>query len=108
MKRTILISLVAIGILYATEHNNNVEYEHALKSASSVEGVSEDMSKMKAMGKCGADQKRYTPPSTTKEDKNTSLLPVEYEHALKSASSDEGVEEDMSKMKAMGKCGGSM
>jgi methylthioribose-1-phosphate isomerase len=105
MKRTILISLIAVGIIYATEQSSTVEYEHALKSTASVEAAVEDMSKMKAMGKCGADQKAGKSTIATKET-NGSTVSVDYEHALKSSSSQEGVSEDMSKMKAMGKCGG--
>jgi len=105
MKRILLTSLIVAGVLYATEANTPVEYEHALKSASSVESVAEDMSEMKAMGKCGADQKAHKKIPTSHKDGNGSALPVEYEHALKSASSDEAIAEDMSKMKAMGKCG---
>ena len=80
-----------------------MELEHAVKTAPSDESVSEDMSKMKAMGKCGADQKtsQHTHTETT-----PSKADLELEHAIKTASSDEGVSEDMSKMKAMGKCGG--
>jgi len=104
MKRTILISLIAVGLIYATEQNSTVEYEHALKSTTSVESPVEDMSKMKAMGKCGADQKAGK-HSTTTEETNGSAVPIEYEHELKSASSDEATSGNMSKMKAMGKCG---
>ena len=105
MKIITLVSLVTLSLIYATAQNSSsLEYEHALKSASSDEGVAEDMSKMKAMGKCGAEQKIDKP--MMKKENNSSSKNLEYEHALKSASSDEGVAEDMSKMKAMGKCGG--
>ena len=60
------------------------------------------MSKMKAMGKCGGDQKAEK-HAHVKSEPSTSAL--ELEHALKTAPSDESPEEDMSKMKAMGKCG---
>jgi len=108
MKTTLLISLVTLSLIYATAQSDSssLEYEHALKSASSEEGQAEDMSKMKAMGKCGADQKSHKPSSVIKEEKSDSPKSLEYEHALKSVSSEEGQAEDMSKMKAMGKCGG--
>jgi len=107
MKTTLLISLVTLSLIYATAQSDSssLEYEHALKSASSEEGQAEDMSKMKAMGKCGADQKSHKPSSVIKEEKSDSPKSLEYEHALKSVSSEEGQAEDMSKMKAMGKCG---
>ena len=105
MKRILLTSLIVAGVLYATESNTAVEYEHALKSASSVEAVAEDMSEMKAMGKCGVDQKAHKKVSTSHKDGNGSALPIEYEHALKSKTSEESPVEDMLKMKAMGKCG---
>ena len=103
MKKTLLVSLIVAGVLYATESNTAVEYEHALKSASSVEAVAEDMSEMKAMGKCGADQK--ADKATTHSNATSATVPVEYEHALKSTTSVEAPTEDMSKMKAEGKCG---
>jgi hypothetical protein len=107
MKTITLVSLVTLSLIYATAETKidvAMEYEHALKSASSVESMPEDMSKMKAMGKCGADQKANK-PVVKKEANSSSTVTVEYEHALKSPSSEESPLEDMSKMKAMGKCG---
>jgi len=105
MKRITLVSLVTLSLIYATAETKTdvaMEYEHQLKSASSDESVSEDMSKMKAMGKCGAEQMgKYTHPTKSMPSKAN----IEFEHAIKTASSDESVSEDMSKMKAMGKCG---
>ena len=104
MKKLLVITLLTATtslLLYANEAST--ELEHAIKTAPSAESVSEDMSKMKAMGKCGGDQKMgkhaHTKTTPSKAD-------LELEHAVKTASSDEGVSEDMSKMKAMGKCGG--
>ena len=104
MKKIILASVLAFGFVYANEAAT--ELEHANKTATSAEAVSGDMSKMKAAGKCGADQKAMdkskmkAKPSAVKKGE----AEVELEHATKSASSDEGVAEDMSKMKAAGKC----
>jgi len=103
MKRILLTTMVTATLIYAGDAA--MELEHAIKTAPSVESPTEDMSAMKAMGKCGADQK-VSKASSKKLDSNDSSVPIEYEHALKSSSSIEGVGEDMSKMKAMGKCGG--
>ena len=102
MKKTILASIFAFTLIYATD--SAIELEHAIKTPSSSESPKEDMSKMKAMGKCGADQKAkmihtHNPSKANKAD-------VELEHAIKTAPSVESPKEDMSKMKAMGKCGG--
>ena len=101
MKKIITTTLITASVLlYANEAST--ELEHAIKTAPSAESVSEDMSKMKAMGKCGGDQKmsKDAPIETTPSEAD-----LELEHAVKTAPSDESVSEDMSKMKAMGKCG---
>ena len=104
MKKIILASVLAFGFAYASEAAT--ELEHANKTATSAESTSADMSKMKAAGKCGADQKGMdkskmkAKPSEVKPTKSE----MELEHANKTASSEEGVSEDMSKMKAAGKC----
>ena len=105
MKTITLISLVTLSLIYATAQNSNdLEYEHQLKSPSSVESPLEDMSEMKAMGKCGADQKGSKP--TTHHDPLAGVeASSELEHAVKTPPSEESPAEDMSKMKAMGKCG---
>jgi predicted HD phosphohydrolase len=104
MKKIILASVLAFGFAYASEAAT--ELEHANKPATSAESTSADMSKMKAAGKCGADQKgmdkskmKAKPSKTTKGKAATEL-----EHANKTASSVEGVEGKMKKMKAAGKC----
>ena len=101
MKKIITTTLITASVLlYANEAST--ELEHAIKTAPSDESISEDMSKMKAMGKCGGDQKmsQHTHTKT-----NQSKADLELEHAIKTAPSDESVSEDMSQMKAMGKCG---
>jgi len=114
MKTTALIGLVTLTLIYASAESSTstidtasdtlLEYEHQLKTPKSEEELPVDMSKMKAMGKCGADQKPYK-PSTTKIDEKPSETALEYEHQLKTPKSEEELPVDMSKMKAMGKCG---
>jgi hypothetical protein len=101
MKKVILASVLAFGFLYAADAQT--ELEHANKTAVSAEGQAGDMSKMKAAGKCNADQsgkikvKQQTEGTPGKAE-------TELEHAVKSQSSDEAPKQDMSKMKAAGKC----
>ena len=100
MKKLFLAGVLALSIVYAGE--SQVELEHAIKTASSLEDFGGNMSQMKAAGKCGADQhvkmdKKYP----TKVSKTT----IELEHALKSSSSEESPMVNMSQMKAAGKCG---
>ncbi len=100
MKKLILLSVLTLGILYANDAQT--ELEHAIKSPSGVESVAEDMSAMKAAGKCGAGQGTAKNRSA-KYVKSTA--DIELEHAIKSPSGTDGVSEDMSAMKAAGKCG---
>ncbi len=110
MKTLTLVSLVTLSLIYATAEVKtppnpaDLEYEHQLHSTTSVEDSVEDMSKMKAMGKCGADQKADKGDTAVKDVK-PSEAELEYEHNLHSTTSVEDSVEDMSKMKAMGKCG---
>jgi hypothetical protein len=111
MKTTALIGLVTLTLIYAsaetassTATQTALEYEHNLKTTTSVEDIPIDMSKMKAAGKCGADQKAYK-STMTNTDKKASETTLEYEHQLKTAKSEEELPVDMSKMKAAGKCG---
>ena len=57
---------------------------------------------MKAAGKCGAGQST-TGRTFKKSTKSTSN--VELEHAIKSSTGEESPGQDMSKMRAAGKCG---
>jgi hypothetical protein len=110
MKTTALIGLVTLALIYATAETNTpttdtlLDYEHRLHTTTSVEESPEDMSKMKAMGKCGADQKAHN-PKEKKSDTKMSEGMLDYEHRLHTTTSEEESPEDMSKMKAMGKCG---
>ena len=101
MKKILLISASVLTLIFA--NSSSIELEHAIKTLSSEESPKEDMSKMKAGGKCGADQKIM---KRGFEKSNNNKSSVELEHAIKTAPSDESPKEDMSKMKAQGKCGG--
>jgi hypothetical protein len=101
MKKILLISASVLTLIYA--NSSSIELEHAIKTASSEESPKENMSKMKAQGKCGADQKMIK-MDVKKSDNNQAS--IELEHAIKTSSSEESPKEDMSKMKAQGKCGG--
>ena len=100
MKKLILAGILAFSVVYANEAST--ELEHAIKTPSSIEGHGRDMSKMKAAGKCGANQK--TTHSKRVETKQNSAS-LTLEHANKTPSSVEGHGRDMSKMRAAGKCG---
>ncbi len=58
MKKLILSSILALGLgagfVYA-ENKAATELEHQIKTQVDTESVGEDMSKMKAAGKCSAD-----------------------------------------------------
>ncbi|MGB5964958.1 MAG: hypothetical protein WBF77_00740 [Sulfurimonadaceae bacterium] len=96
------ILVLGLSITAYAENEAQVELEHAIKTPSSLETPKEDMSKMKAAGKCGADQST----SKTKFEKSKqSNADLELEHQIKTPSSLEAPKEDMSKMKAAGKCG---
>ncbi len=101
MKKIILASILALGFVYA--NNAATELEHANKTPSSDEAFTQDMSKMKAAGKCGADQS-----TMKKKMKKNAVKPnsaaLELEHANKTPTSNEDFGKDMSKMKAAGKC----
>ena len=106
MKKVILASVLAFGFglgFAQAESSAAVELEHANKTAASAEGQAGDMSKMKAAGKCNADQSGKI--KVKKQMESTSgKAETELEHAVKSQSSDEAPKQDMSKMKAAGKC----
>jgi len=101
MKKVILASILALGFAYA--NNAATELEHANKTANGPDGVTGNMSKMKAAGKCGADQSAMKKNMKKKATKPNSAA-LELEHANKTPSSNEDFAKDMSKMKAAGKC----
>ena len=102
MKKLILASILSMGFVYANKAD--VELEHALKTAPSVESQAGDMSKMKAAGKCNADQSGKIKVKVNKPVKTPTKGEIELEHALKTATGDDSVDGDMKKMKAAGKC----
>ena len=102
MKKLILASILALGFAYANKAD--VELEHALKTAPSAESQAGDMSKMKAAGKCNADQSAKVKPKVKVKEHTPTKAEVELEHALKTPPSPESPPPDMSKMKAAGKC----
>lgn len=100
MKKLILAGILAFSVVYANEAST--ELEHAIKSPSNIEDTGRDMSKMKAAGKCGANQKTtHTKRTPTKQNKAS----LELEHAMKTQNGVDSPREDMSKMRAAGKCG---
>ena len=101
MKKVILASILALGFAYA--NNAATELEHANKTATGPDSFAGDMSKMKAAGKCGADQSAMKKNMKKKASKPNSAA-LELEHANKTPSSNEDFGKDMSKMKAAGKC----
>jgi len=109
MKKLIVASLLALGlsagVVYA-ENKAAVELEHANKTATGADGVSGDMSKMKAAGKCNADQSGKIKTKMKKKAHKPSKAELELEHANKLSTGDDGVAGDMGNMKAQGKCGG--
>jgi len=101
MKKVILASILALGFAYA--NNAATELEHANKTATGADSTAGDMSKMKAAGKCGADQSAMKKKMKKKAAKPNAAA-LELEHANKTPSSNEDFGKDMSKMKAAGKC----
>ena len=96
------ILVLGLSITAYAENAAQVELEHQIKTPSSIESPKQDMSAMKAAGKCGAGQSttRTTFKPTTK-----SKADVELEHQIKTPSNTESPRQDMSAMKAAGKCG---
>ena len=106
MKKLVLVSLLTLGLGVGVVYANQaaVELEHANKTATSIEGVSGDMSAMKAAGKCGADQMKKSKSMMKKKAHTPSKAELELEHANKLATSEDSVDGDMGDMKAQGKC----
>jgi hypothetical protein len=105
MKKLVLASLLALGLGSAAVYANQAatELEHANKTSTGVDGVSGDMSKMKAAGKCNADQS--TKKTVPKKERAKTKSELELEHANKLQDGVDGVAGDMGNMKAQGKCG---
>ena len=108
MKKLVLASLLALGLSagYAMAENKAaVELEHANKLSTGVDGVSGDMSKMKASGKCAAGQSAKKKESVKRKPHKPNKAELELEHANKLKTGTDGIAGDMGNMKAQGKCG---
>lgn len=108
MKKLVLAGLLALGLSagYAyAENKAAVELEHANKTANDSESVGGDMSKMKAAGKCNADQSGKMKKKMKKKAHKPTKSELELEHANKLKTGDDSVAGDMGNMKAQGKCG---
>jgi len=108
MKKLILASMLTLGLgagfAYA-ENKAAIELEHANKTASSNDGVAGDMSKMKAAGKCNADQSAKIKTKAKVRQHKPSKSELELEHANRLSTGADGHTKGMGNMKAQGKCG---
>jgi len=106
MKKLVLASLLALGfgsgIVYA-ENKAATELEHQIGTANAgAENVGADMSKMKAAGKCNADQSGKTKAKAKAHKPSKSEL--ELEHANRLPTGVDGYSKGMGNMKEQGKC----
>ena len=107
MKKVVVASILALGLGFGfaqAENNAAVELEHANKTATGIDSVDADMSKMKAAGKCNADQSGKMKSKATKPARKLTKAELELEHANKLSTGEESVQGDMKNMKAQGKC----
>lgn len=108
MKKVVLAAVVTLGLgmgfAYAGGEKAAQELEHANKTATGVDGYAGDMSKMKAAGKCNADQSGKMKSKMKKPARKPTKVELELEHANKLATGDDSVQGDMKNMKAQGKC----
>jgi len=107
MKKVVVASILALGLGFGfaqAENKAAVELEHANKTASGIESSDKDMSKMKAAGKCNADQSGKMKTMSTKPARKPTKAELELEHANKLATEPGSSEGNMKNMKAMGKC----
>jgi len=108
MKKVVLAAVVALGLgmgfAYADGEKAAQELEHANKTATGPDGFAGDMSKMKAAGKCNADQSGKMKSKSTKPAKKPTKAELELEHANKLSTGADSSEGNMKNMKAQGKC----
>jgi len=108
MKKVVLAAVVALGLgmgfAYADGAKAAQELEHANKTASGMDSSDGDMSKMKAAGKCNADQSGKMKTKSTKPAKKPTKAELELEHANKLSTGIDSTDKDMGNMKAQGKC----
>jgi hypothetical protein len=107
MKKVVAASILALGLGFGFAQADNkaaVELEHANKTATGIDSVDADMSKMKAAGKCNAGQSGKMKPKMKKSTRKPTKAELELEHANKLSTGDDSVQGDMKNMKAQGKC----
>lgn len=108
MKKVILATVVALGLgmgfVYADGSKAAQELEHANKTATGPDSFAGDMSKMKAAGKCNADQSGKMKSTMKKAAKKPTKAELELEHANKLQNEAGASAGDMKNMKAQGKC----
>jgi len=102
MKKVILASLLTIGLVYA--NSAATELEHANKTATGADSFAGDMSKMKAAGKCNADQSGKMKAKMKKPARKPTKAELELEHANKLSTGADSSQGNMKNMKAQGKC----
>ena len=107
MKKLVLAGILVLGLGSAAVYANQAatELEHANKTAAGADGVAGDMSKMKAAGKCNADQSGKAKTNVKRKAHKPSKSELELEHANRLSTGSDGHSKGMGKMKAQGKCG---
>ena len=107
MKKLILAGILTLGLglgfAYA-ENKAATELEHQNKLATGDDSVAGDMNKMKAAGKCSADQSGKVKPKTKAKKHTPSKSELELEHANRLPTGIDGQTKSMGDMKAKGKC----
>ena len=108
MKKVIFATVVALGLGLGFAYADNsaaTALEHANKTATGADSFSGDMSKMKAAGKCNADQSGKMKSNMKSKMKKPTKSELELEHANKTATgADDTSNNNMKNMKAQGKC----
>ena len=109
MKKLVLASILALGLSagYAYAENKAAqELEHQIGTANAgAENVGKDMSKMKAAGKCNADQSAKAKTKVKVKAHKPSKSELELEHANRLPTGTDSYNKSMGNMKAQGKCG---
>ena len=104
MKKVVLATVVALGLgmgfAYADGEKAAQELEHANKTATGPDSFTGDMSKMKAAGKCNADQSGKMKAKATKPAKKPIKAELELEHANKLQNEAGAAAGNMKNMKA--------
>ena len=107
MKKVIISAVVALGLglgfAYA-ENTASTILEHANKTATGPDASAGDMSKMKAAGKCNADQSGKMKSKMKKPARKPTKAELELEHANKLPTGPDSFQGNMKNMKAQGKC----